>query len=221
MKDKILVIGAGENQLPYIDNFLMKGYDIVAIDRDPNSPGFKNAEICIPISTHDNHLVIKAISELPEKNEITAVACPSTGIPYITAARCASMLKLHFPSENTVTTLLDKYRFWKVLSKYRLTNRQCFELRNPEYINDQIDLPVVFKPQFAGGGNRGVSICRFKNQLPLAFKKAVMNSYNKSALVESFCISFFKAAKPSANCPALINAPAFSSDINETMESGQ
>lgn len=95
-KDKILVVGAGKNQLPYIEKFLLKGYDIVAVDRDPHSPGFENAGTCVPISTHDSHLVMKAISELPEKDEIAAVACPSTGVPYITAARCATIFTWKF-----------------------------------------------------------------------------------------------------------------------------
>ena len=58
---------------------------------------------------------------------------------------------------------------------------------NLQPISGQIDLPAVFKPQFAGGGHRGVSVCKSENEFPVAFKKAVMNSFNQSAVIESFC----------------------------------
>lgn len=63
MKKRLMVLGASVLQKPGIDQAKEMGYEVVAVDMDPNAVGFADADICLVISTIDIPAVVKAAKE--------------------------------------------------------------------------------------------------------------------------------------------------------------
>ncbi len=181
----VLVIGAGPNQEPLIEGFSKRGLSIVVVDRDPQAPGLVLADSVIALSTHDDEAVVEALRRHPFAQRLVAVACPTTGRPYITAARCAETLGLPFPNLPAVETMLEKHELWRALKSLGLSQRSCSNVAPGEILTG-IDLPVVIKPAQGGGASEGVSFCSASEELPSAIALAASQSTNGRALVESF-----------------------------------
>lgn len=184
-KDAVLVIGAGPGQLPLIEGFTQRGYEVLAVDRDPAAPGLRSACGAIPYSTHDEEAVLGALQRHPLAPRLISVACPTTGRPYMTAARCAEMLGLPFPPISGVKTLLDKNQLWRALKSLGLTRRRCVTVV-PGQAVEIVELPVVVKPARGGGASEGVFFCSNRTDFPEAIDAAARCSRDGRALVESF-----------------------------------
>jgi biotin carboxylase len=181
--EAVLVIGAGPNQVPLISRLAARGYDVVVVDRDAEAPGVSLATSAIEHSTHDAEAVLTALRAHPLAKKLVALACPSTGRPYLTAARCAEAVGLRFPSPSAVETLLDRRRLRHVLGEVGLARRRCEPADHPS----DIELPVVVKPASGGGASRGVSVCRERSDLDAALRLASRISPDGHAVIESFC----------------------------------
>lgn len=184
-KDTILLFGAGSGQLPYLRHFRECGYRVVAIDRDTGALGAAEADLLLAVSTHDDQAIRERINEADQKNRIAAVACPSTGWAYVSAARIATWLGVAFPSEEGVLNILDKFRMWQKLTEIGLTRRQCMTM--PAGTDMGQFLPAVVKPRMLGGASKGVYHCDSPMALADAVTQAAALSPDGQALVESFC----------------------------------
>lgn len=184
-KDTILLFAAGSGQLPYLRHFRERGYKIVAVDRDPGALASAEADLLLAVSTHDDRAIRQRINEARLQDRIAAVACPSTGWAYVSAARIASWLGVSFPSEEAVLNILDKYRMWQKLKEIELTRRQCMIMTAAA---DKVPfLPAVVKPRVLGGASKGVSFCDSSMMLADSVTQAAALSHDGQALVESFC----------------------------------
>ena len=64
MKDALICLAAGKSQIPIIMAAKSLGYIVIAVDMDPNAPGFSHVDGCVMHSTHDASGVIKALESL-------------------------------------------------------------------------------------------------------------------------------------------------------------
>lgn len=103
MKKRIMILGASILQAPAILKAKEMGLEVVAVDMDKNAVGFKDADICLPISTIDIPAVVKVAKEYHVNGVITlasdmpmrtvaAVAkeCGLIGIDDVTALRATN-----------------------------------------------------------------------------------------------------------------------------------
>ena len=60
---KLLILGAGQMQVPIIALAKKLGYCTVVADYDPKAPGFKYADVVSTISTIDKEAVLKIAQE--------------------------------------------------------------------------------------------------------------------------------------------------------------
>lgn len=181
----VLVLGGGPGQLGLIRELRDRGCEIVVVDRDPHVPGAGSASLVLQCSTHDGEAIVTMLEGLSIAAGIEAIVCPSTGAPYLAAARCATTLGLHFPPEAAVVGILDKYELWCALQKIEGTRRWCVPA-DEKHVHDR--LPCVVKPRRGGGASVGVTFCRSQEELRWAVECAESSSYGEAdAIVESLC----------------------------------
>ena len=85
MKKRLMILGASVLQLPGIEKAKEMGYEVVAVDMDPNAIGFKSADICLVISTIDIPAVVQAAKEY----HIDGVMTLASDMPMRTVAAVA------------------------------------------------------------------------------------------------------------------------------------
>ena len=107
MKKRLMILGASVLQLPGIEQAKEMGYEVVAVDMDPNAIGFRSADICLVISTIDIPAVVQAAkdyhidgvmtlaSDMPMRT-VAAVAkeCGLVGIDMDTAIRATNKAEM-------------------------------------------------------------------------------------------------------------------------------
>ena len=98
---KLLVLGAGRQQLGLLEAARRRGLVVVAVDRDPSAPGFRFAERRALISFEDE----PALHRLAEAERIDGVISPANDWSVGIAARVAHRLALPHPLDPKTAAL--------------------------------------------------------------------------------------------------------------------
>jgi biotin carboxylase len=98
---KLLVLGAGRQQLGLLDAARRRGLVVVAVDRDPSAPGFRLADRRALISFEDE----PALHRLAEAERIDGVISPANDWSVGIAARVAHRLALPHPLDPKTAAL--------------------------------------------------------------------------------------------------------------------
>jgi len=98
---KLLVLGAGRQQLGLLDAARKRGLVVVAVDRDPSAPGFRLADRRALISFEDE----PALHRLAEAERIDGVISPANDWSVGIAARVAHRLALPHPLDPKTAAL--------------------------------------------------------------------------------------------------------------------
>ncbi|MGB9755838.1 MAG: ATP-grasp domain-containing protein [Desulfurella sp.] len=187
MTKTILIIGAGVESVPGIIIAKKMGLKVVALDMNPNAPGFNFADDKIICSTYDiGNAVIKA-SEYNNKNKIDGVISIATDVP-LTVAKIAEKLKLCAPSVETAILASDK-----ILMKHKLKEKgisipwfcQIDSLKHLKYVVNEKKFNLVIKPADSRGA-RGVLRITKDIDLDWAYNYSLSYSPSKRVLVEEF-----------------------------------
>lgn len=183
----VLVFGGGKSQLPVVQSFAEKGYKTAVVDKNPTAPAMLEAPVPLIASTHDADAVLLSLKDKNLIGQICSISCPTTGWPYVAAARCASSLSLPFPSEGSMLVVLDKYRIWETLLDLKIADRECVAVTPGKLPPRLPDLPLVVKPRMAGGASKGVRVCQSLMELEEAVEYAASFSLDGMAIVENYC----------------------------------
>jgi len=165
--DSILVFGAGELQLSLIQNVKDAGYQAIVIDPDKNSPGIDIADEFETIAPDDYESTL----EIAFKYNVKALVTAATDNPLIMMARVAEHLNLRFPSVESITTVLDKYRFKKLMQEHSIpcARGENYHVSDP-FPDIDLSYPVIVKPN-KNSGSRGVIKCESNKTLKEAIKQ--------------------------------------------------
>jgi biotin carboxylase len=98
---KLLVLGAGRQQVSLLDAARRRGLLVVAVDRDPAAPGFRLADRRALISFEDE----PALHRLAEAERIDGVISPANDWSIGIAARVAQRLALRHPLDPKTAAL--------------------------------------------------------------------------------------------------------------------
>jgi len=189
MKKKIVIIGAGIEQLYAYELAKKNGYYAIATDNNPNAPSVKYADHFILASTRDARETLDAIKSYCEENgNINGVMTIANDVPY-TVAFVANYFNLKGHSVDSAVLAHDKFLmkkafrgngvacpdFWKIstLDELRISVER-------EKINRFVIKPVD------GRGARGVLLLNKEDDLEWAFKESLSWSDEKILIVERF-----------------------------------
>jgi len=179
-KKKLMILGAGEIQVPVIIKAKDEGFFVIVVDFDESAPGFKYADIKLVISTHDE----KKIFEQAVKNNIDGILTTSD-FPVRVVASIAEKLGLKALSRESANICTNKFL---LRQKLKYSNLNCPKYILAKTINDLsvIDFfPAIIKP-IDSSASRGVKKVNSKEELKKEFEISLSYSNAKKIIIEEF-----------------------------------
>lgn len=184
---KLLVLGAGFLQDFVIQKGVSMGYEVLAVDADPNAVGFAHANKHAVVNIVDE----EACLEYAKKEKIDGVITAATDFGVLSAAYVAKKMGLPGLDYEVAKLIKNKYRVRKRLYEYHVDDSvQAYEVNNLTDIDDLSQFliyPVMVKP-CDGSGSRGASRVEFSSDLHRACEYAIKGSATHRAEIETFII---------------------------------
>lgn len=184
---KVLIIGAGFLQDFVICKAKAMGYEVYAVDADPNAIGLKHADHYRVINIVDE----KKCLEYAKKNRINGVLTAATDYGVLTAAYIAREMGLPGLKYEVAQLIKNKYKVRKCLYENHVDDtKQAYEVykdTNIEKLAQKITYPVMVKP-CDGSGSRGASRVDSAQDLKIACECAMEGSITHRAEIETFII---------------------------------
>lgn len=177
---KVLILGAGEMQVPVIRKSRELGVFSVVADYDAQAPGFIYADEKLLISSLD----VESLLQYSQKEGIDGVLTTSD-YPVNVVATIAKELGLCAMDIKTAEICTNKY-LQRVLFSQCGIHAPFFKLCEcEEELNGLIDFPYIVKP-IDSSASRGVFKVYDDKELHDAFRQALKFSRNAKVLIESF-----------------------------------
>lgn len=176
-RPRLLVLGAGPAQLGLLAAARDLGVSAIAVDRNPDAPGFALAAKRALVSVEDE----PAVDRLARAEDVDGLISPGADWPVGIAARVAERLRLPHPiSPATAVLAITKTR-----QRERLAAAGVPQPRSRVVTEDDgtIELPCVVKAPDRQG-QRGLSLVRTREELAPAIATALEASRGGSCLVE-------------------------------------
>lgn len=182
---KVLIIGAGFLQAFVIRKARELGYETLAVDADPNAPGFTHADRYAVINIVDE----KACLEYARQEKIDGVLTAATDYGVLTAAYIAQEMGLPGLKYEVAQTIKNKYKIRKCLYENRVDDtEQAYEVdadTDLELLKKTLSYPVMVKP-CDGSGSRGANRVDRPEELEQACRTAMEASLTRKAEIETF-----------------------------------
>lgn len=184
---KILIIGAGMLQAYVIQRAKDLGYYVIAVDMDPNAPGFQYADEYKVINIVDKESCLKYAIE----KDIDGVLTAATDYGVLTTSFIAEKIGLKGLDYAVAKVIKNKYEVRKAMAENKVDDTpQFFEVKSEEELNEiqnDIKFPVIVKPA-DGSGSKGVSRVDNKMELFEKCKEALRQSLSNKVLIETFIV---------------------------------
>lgn len=184
MNKTVMFIGAGEYQLPGIKMAKGMGLRVVAVDKNPQAPGFKFADIPVTLDIRDVNGCIKIASQ----NNIDGVLTIASDIAVPTVAAVGNTLRLPTISTKAAKISTNKILMREIFAKNGLPSpkfESATSLSESIEACNKIGFPVVIKPS-DNAGSRGVSMIENSDGIEMAFNHAINNSREGDVIIEEF-----------------------------------
>lgn len=180
MQKKILILGAGEMQVPIIKRSKDLGYYTIVADYNKEAIGFDYADEKQYISTNDyNSLLRFSIC-----NNIDGILTTSD-MPVNVVAKISEQLGLFSMSTKVAEICTNKYLQRKLFQKNKI-NVPWFNLCTSERDLEKCDdFPLIVKP-IDSSASRGVKMVNSYEELLIAYKEALKFSPSCKVIVEQY-----------------------------------
>ncbi len=187
MKKRIMILGASILQLPGIVKAKEMGYEVVAVDMDPNAIGFKSADICLVISTIDIPAVVHAAKEY----HIDGVMTLASDMPMRTVAAVAKECGLVGIDMDTAIKATNKAEMREALAEGNVPIPEFHRVKTEEAYRTAIacfEEKCIVKPA-DNSGSRGVYLInnvKDEVQVAEAFEHSKQYSRSGEIVVEEY-----------------------------------
>jgi biotin carboxylase len=188
---KILILGASRYYIRSIEATRRAGYYVIAIDRSPESEGFKAADESYVCDIIDKEGVL----QLAKKIGIDAIIPVNDyGVP--TAAYVMQRLGIKYISEETAEAATNKEEMRKRWIKDGIPCPKVEVGNTVDEIRtaiEKVGLPCILKPAHGyGGASRGVIVLRERTEIEEAIGFSMSFYADPSTLIESFVESIYE-----------------------------
>jgi len=180
----ILIIGAGPLQIPGYLAARELGLRIVGIDRNPEAPGLRLANVAHAVDTRDANGAI----EVARAEHVDGVMTLCTDFPVRTVAAVAQALGLSGLDSDTALCATHKGHMRSAFQRGGASIprfRRVADADSARRALEHVGLPAILKPS-ASSGSRGVFKVRDQNQCAVAFEYASAIDPEGEILVEEF-----------------------------------
>ena len=182
---KVLIIGAGFLQAFVIRKAKEMGYITLAVDANPNAPGFAYADKYAVINIVDE----KACLEYARQEQIDGVLTAATDYGVLTAAYIAQEMGLPGLKYEVAQTIKNKFKVRKCLFENHVDDtQQAYEVTKEtdlQALAIKLEYPVMVKP-CDGSGSRGANRVDRPEGLAEACRLAMEASITQRAEIETF-----------------------------------
>ena len=184
---KILILGAGIEQLPGIKKAKEMGLYVITFDYNPNAIGFSFADESYVISTIDIEAALSKAKELRPDGVITL----ASDMPMRTVAAIGNELHLNTIDMQTAIKATDKAVMRRTLKENNVPVPYFFEVSSfEEYLNATnwfIDrkLRFITKPT-DNAASRGVVLCDYRSDFKEVYTYSTSNSRKGHIMVEEY-----------------------------------
>lgn len=180
---RLMILGAGPNQIPLIRAAKKNGYYVIACDYNENAPGVKLAdELCLA-SIMDRDAVLEKAKGLKLDGVISNSEPAMPIVAYV-----GNALGLPSNEYETVAAMTNKFKF-RTLLKNKGFSVPGFGIaksyEETEELFDKLNKPVLIKPA-ASSGSRGVVKVFSKEQLKAVYADAARYSRTDEVILEEF-----------------------------------
>lgn len=178
-KKKLLILGAGEMQVPIIKKAKELGHETIVADYNPSAPGFQFADKCHEISTLDRNGILQIAQQYKINGVLTTSDAPTRIVAFI-----AETMGLPGMSQRVSEICTDKYLQRELLRNH--VNCPEYKLvKSTNSLESFKDFPYIVKPVDASA-SRGVKKVTNYNDLLVSVNDAASNSRKGEVIIESF-----------------------------------
>lgn len=177
---KILILGAGEMQIPVIQKVNEMGYESIALDYDEHAIGFKYAQRKYVVSSTDAEKVLEVAKEEPADALLT-----TSDYPVNVVAKVSQILGLPAMSPEVAKICTNKYLQRKLFSDNGINAPKFYLLSDDLNLNDLKEFPYIVKP-VDSSASRGVKKVNDTHELSEAINEAKGFSRTGQVLIEQF-----------------------------------
>ncbi|MGL5720802.1 MAG: alpha-hydroxy-acid oxidizing protein [Brevinema sp.] len=185
MEKRIVIIGAGELQVPIIRTAKEMGIYTIVVDRDPNAPGFAHADLRVQADTMNPEEVLIALEPYGVPNGALTAGTDAS----LTVAKIAEKYHLVGHTVAAAEACTDKAKMRQLLAKEGVSVPDFFPVSTIEQAEEafrKLGGVAVVKPS-GNMGARGVSLVSNEFQLTDAFNLAWEHaSKTKQVLIEEY-----------------------------------
>jgi biotin carboxylase len=182
---KILILGAGTWQVPYLKKAKELGLQVFATDWSENAEGKNYADVFEPIDLKNK----EATLAFAQKYHVDAIFT-SADIGVQNAAFVAKQLNLPYQSEEIALISTNKYAMRDHAAKIGLgipKYKVVADVQEALLTSKEIGFPLVIKP-VDNFSSRGVCVIYNEEELEGFFPKSMAASFSKKVLLEEFMI---------------------------------
>lgn len=183
-KKKVLIIGAGWEQMALIETLKNKGYYIIATHPNITADGFKISDQYYVKDSRD----ISGHLSIAESHKVDAVITDNCDYSFYTASILAAKLKLPFASVQSAIYSNDKYAQRVACKKRGILQPEFARIQTLEELVEasaSIGFPSILKP-IDSRGTFGVTIINNMEELEKAYFDAINNSPSRILIFEKF-----------------------------------
>lgn len=177
---KLLILGAGQMQVPIIALAKQLGHYTIVADYDPKAPGFEYADVKSTISTIDK----EAVLELAKSEQVDGILTTSD-YPVRVVAYVSEKLGLPSMSQKVAEVCTDKYQQRLLFKDHGINTPFFVQCDTNTDLTSFKDFPYIVKP-VDSSASRGVERVNTVEQLSKAVEIACDLSRSGKAIVESF-----------------------------------
>jgi biotin carboxylase len=180
----VLFVGAGRHQLRALRRARGLGLRVAAIDRNPDAPGFADADVAETVDFADAAAAVEAARRIAPDGVLTVAS--DRAVPV--AARIAGELGLPGIGTGTARLVTDKVAMRLRLAEAGVPQPRFAAVRT---LDDalaalaEVGVPAVVKPSDSAG-QRGLALLRTPAGLAPALAVALAESRSGEAIVERF-----------------------------------
>ncbi|MGM0381600.1 MAG: alpha-hydroxy-acid oxidizing protein [bacterium] len=186
MDRTIMIIGAGEMQVPAIRVAQKMGLTTVVLDYNPNAPGMGLADYPVEMSTRDFEGCVRVARDF-EEGEIDGVITVGTDASLSQAAvsEALDLPGIKFDTAERATNKVKMRRAWARAKIPQPEFRGIWELDEAQGAARDLGFPLVIKPADNMGG-RGVKKLADKDDLVEGFRAAKQASPRGELIIEEY-----------------------------------
>ena len=180
--NKLVVIGAGEFQLPLVLKAKELGYEVHCFAWEAGAVAKDEADFFYPISITDKEAILEKCKEINPVGVLTA----GSDLAMPTVAYVCEALKLCCNSYEVACRCTNKYEMRRIMRDAGVCS-PFFMLAdaNTDLCDDAIPYPVIVKPSDSSG-SRGIHLANNREELASAIKQSCGFSPTSTAIIEEY-----------------------------------